>query len=183
MLSPLAWLAPLQRYDCADARATRCRSLDAAAAAELRGALAHRGEAHASARLWRDTASVIRDLDQQVARAVDRKADDTPVRGRVANDVCHRLDRDPIRGDLNSSGERRQIMSLHADPEAPRVLVLRGSRAECGHETELVERGRTQVSHQPSDLRDRVARAVGEIAEERSGLGLARETVARGLKT
>ena len=85
-------------------------------------------------------------------------------------DVRQRLLRDPVRGDLDGGGERRQ-RGRRVDTVTTRLRrgLLRGEAPDRGGETELVERRWAQPVDQPADVSDHRLHLRGRRDQQRIG--------------
>ena len=87
--------------------------------------------------------------------------------------VGDRLERDPVCGHLDCCGQRRQV-GRAVDDHAKVAVQLGGLLAQRADESELVERGRSKVMHEPAYVDDR---CLGLCTQLEQGLPGARRLV------
>ncbi len=132
---------------------------------QLVGALLHRCDPDAGPVVARETVPVIRDLELEGAVHGDPNPAGAGV--RMSRHVRHRLQRDPVRGDLDGGRKAVKVLrrvhldaNVLTDSESFRLLTQRPD------EPELVEGGRAQGVHEPANVRDRVLNLGAGVREE-----------------
>ena len=133
-------------------------------APEFLCALAHRTEADPGPPGVVETGSVIRHLEEH-AVAGQSEPESTPLRIGVSDDVRQGLLRDPVGGDLDGRGERREVVR----PVELENQILAGRLADLGQrgdQSELVQGWRWQRVDEAAHIRDHLPGLPGEVREQ-----------------